>query len=222
MKTVTKMFVIIALAAVIVFSMTACGDEPKKTGEESSYVGITLKVTKEQVWERTGESAISEAYAEYKDTDEVSIVNSGGTEIGLGDILGGYLNFSVSEPGADDLVSWDELKVMFGEWENVTTDDSTAKGNAIRLITSTGRTLQRERIYGVSANLGLEKLIYVYVNKDCKITGDQPSGGPAALVLDLSLKKGWNLLCRREYSINGQPAVTVDMRQPVDFRWVLF
>jgi hypothetical protein len=224
MKTVTKMFVIIALTAVIVFSITTCINQQKPV--ESSYVGGTLKVTHEQVWERTNDPEISKAYEKSTITGDISIVTLAEDEIGTGDIQNGFLNFSVGNPGTENLSTWDVLKEEFYEWKNVTIDAPDTVGNVITLITDTGKMLGRERLYGTDTKLGLESIIYVYVNKDCKITGEYNdvsiNGYYTATILDLSFKRGWNLLCRREFfDIDGRNAVTMEIKQPVDFRWVI-
>jgi len=231
MKTVAKMFGIIALAAVIVLSMTTCGDS-QKSGEESSYVIGTLKITNEQVYKRTGNNTISEAYEEFTGTYHLKIVTINETEVGTGEIVDGSLTFGISSPGIENLIGWDELKDLFSNWKDLTASNLTVKGNMITLITSsdeeTDKKVLREKLYGTVTKSGLEKVMYIYVNKSCNIKGDYNTGSDngnnwhTPTILDLPLKEGWNLVCRRDYTDNeGKNAITMELRQPIGFKWVI-
>jgi hypothetical protein len=224
MKMVTKMFVITVIAAVIVFSMTACSVDQKKQAEETQYAGVMLNVPNEQVWNLIDGYTISDAYEKSTLTSGVSIVTLTGDEISTGEIKGGVLTFSVTEPEADNLLVWDVLKALFNDWNDVTIDDLDAKGNVITVNIDAGGRLNREKLYGTNTLLGLESIIYIFVNKNCRITGEYKDGSYwyTAGILDLPLKRGWNLLCRREFlDMSGEDAVSMEMKQPVDFRWAI-
>jgi len=234
MKTINKMFVITVIAAVNLFSITACAEEQQQqqaSTVEFPYVGNTLIVSGEKVWEQTVDHKISGAYAESTVTSGVSIVTLDRVKIGTGNIINGFLSFSVSDPGAENLLAWDDLKKIFYEWTNVTIDDPTANGNVITLITDTNAKLSKGKLYGTNTQLDMDNIMYIYVDKDCRITGDKSEGEEPGVrywytidILDLSFKKGWNLLCRREYYDNtsGKDAVSMEIKQLVDFRWVIW
>jgi len=227
MKTVTKMLGIIAVAAVIVFSMAGCGDSQQpRSSVEASYAGGTLMASGEQVWERTGEYTISDLYVKSDITSGVKIVTSNGTEVATGDIKGGYLNFSVDDLEDDALIGWNELKEIFNEWKDVIIDEPSTNGTTVTVSTDEGAKLNREKLYGNTSILGLESVIYIYVNKDCKITGEINEDGDeqiTTVVLNLNLRKGWNLLFRRDIdNLNGKKAVLIEVRQFVGFRWVKY
>jgi len=231
MKTVKKMSVIAVIAALNLFLITACAEAQQPSTVASPYAGNTLNISGEQVWEQTNALKISEAYAESTVTCGVSIVTLNKIKIGTGNIVNGVLSFSVSEPGAENLLPCNDLKEkIFYEWTNIAFDDPTVKGNVITLITDTNARLSNGKLYGTKTELDMDNVIYIYVDKDCKITGDKSSGKKSGerfwvttANLDLSLKKGWNLLCRREsYGSTGDDSVSMEIKELVDFRWAIW
>jgi len=228
MKTVKKIFVITVIAALNLFSITTCAEAQQSSTVEYPYLGSTLNISGEQVWEHTNSHTISGAYVKSTVNSGVNIDNFAKDRISAGNIKNGILSFSVIDPGT--LIEWDNLIKIFYEWNNVTIDDNTVKSNVITLVTDTGGKLEKEKLYGTNTQLDLESVIYIYVDKDCKITGEYSEGTESGIrywytanILDLSFKKGWNMLCRREFLDNsGKDAVSMEIKQLVDFRWAIW
>ena len=237
MKKTANLFksslVLTAFAAMFVISIAACSNDPAEN-IESPYLSKTLIVTNEQVWEHTNANKPSEMYTKSTVNIGVNITALNGATIGLGEIKNGVLSFTVNEPGSGNLQALtDRLDVIFREWKDVAIDDPNTMGTIATPSFSNGtRRLLKEKMIITSTSFGLEEILHVYVDRDCKITGNKNEGmNPGenyyytANNLDLSLKEGWNLLCRTEVygsDQDGRDAVSMEIKDLVDFKWAIW
>ena len=224
-------FCFITLMAVIVFG-TACSNDPADNGVDPHLGNKTLIVTNEQVWEHTDSNKPSEMYTRSTVNSGIHIIlGSNGESIGSGEIRNGILNFSVAEPRSENLAGWNYLSKLFPEWEDLAIDDPNTMGNIITPVFSTGtHRLLREKMANTNTTFGLEEILHVYTDRNCRITGNHGEGmipGEryyiTGNILDLSLKEGWNLLCRKEvYGLDGRDTVTMEIKNLVDFKWTIW
>ena len=242
-------------AAAIIFLMAACRDtvDNNNSGNINNngpthYTG-TLRMGG-QVWARNRETnRINDmAYLKYTGGDKAILVfpafsyNPEGKIIqsrepaGSGTIKNGFLNFTIDELAEEKLINSDNLKELFREWDNVQITPSTVKGNIIYPETIDGRRLNREGLTGTRSSINLESILYIYISGDCQITGS-PGGGKTGddhfsftdSDLNLSLKKGWNTVCRKQTYIAdsnneeyGYEKETIEIKNPNDFKWVQY
>jgi hypothetical protein len=251
MRSIIKKTGIAARAAVIVFLMAACRDTVDNGNNGNNgpthYTG-TLRMGG-QVWVQNRETnRINDmTYLKYPGGDMVIQVfpafsyNSEGKisesweQAGSGTIKNGFLNFTIDELADGMLINSDNLKELFSEWDNVQIEPSTVKGNIIYPETTDGGRLNREGLTGTRSSISLESILYIYISGDCQITGS-PGGKKnrddhfsiTDSDLNLSLKKGWNTVCRKQtYTANsdteeyGYEKETIEIKNPNDFKWVL-
>jgi len=239
MKIIFKILGTFVLAAVIVFSVAACetGNNDNDTDGTTHYTGA-FKIDKEQVWQGTGSNKLSEVYEKF-DGDRGINVNvylpTGDGKynptkvLGTGKIEKGLLSCDVPEPKTDDLMECDDFKSWFSEWKDVDCAP-IVKGAYLGLVTSDNEWPNREKMSGSDDSLWLESIWYIYVDTDCKITGTPGDGirpGDAFYEtpenLNLTLKKGWNTVCRKQL-LQGNRGIETDsvkVKNPNDFKWVL-
>ena len=255
MKKIAKLIAAIAFSALIV-SVTACSNNTDDDGENPYLAKNTLTVSDQQVWKRNREATkISQAYLEYSINHGINAFVAmpvageqyfGKIPVGSGNIAGGKLNFVV--PALDEnahLLNWDYFKDFFSRyWKNVKVNNESTnaeiKGNMILLesldaYNDPDGMLDRQGIFGTNVSLDCETILYFYVNKDCRITGEKNNfyiDGQYFFEtegdLSLSFKEGWNLVWRKElYGIFVSGHATIDMeiknpiRNPENYRWVM-
>jgi hypothetical protein len=241
MKNIFKILVAVVFTSLIVFSIAAC--ETGNNNNDTDINGPTLysgafKINKEQVWEGTESKKLSEVYKKFDGDREISI-NDYWAEgdgkynptkvLGTGKIEKGLLTCDVPEPKAEDLMEWADFKFEFSQWDNIDCIPKV-KGAYLRLVTSDNEWLNREKMSGSEDSLWLESIWYVYVDTECKITGTPGEGirpGDAFYEtpenLDLTLKKGWNTVCRKQL-LKGNRGIETDsvkIKNPNDFKWAL-
>jgi len=250
--------IIIITAIAIVFIAACFTDpygEVENT--ESPYIKNTLIVSNQQVWkENRIATKISEVYSKYKSSHVVvgsirtSQVPYSGFA-GWGDIANGILSFEDSGLEGLALLDWESsnpavpcLKMYFPEWKNVNVSDTDVKGSNIMLLVYDEDefknlvyygALLRERITGTGTTITCDRLYYFYVDRDCEITGDSTSNYIPGLYyyttennLSLSLKKGWNILIKKETygtTFNGHARIDWEIKKPIkspeQFKWVI-
>ena len=252
MRSIIKKISAAAPATAIVFLMAVCCDVSDSGNSGNSgptHYADTLRMGG-HVWARNGETnRINDmTYIKYTGGDKAVYVfaafscNSEGEitesreQAGSGTIKNGFLNFTVNELAEEKLIDSDNLKELFREWNNVQIAPSTAKGNIIYPETSDGARLNREGLTGTRSSISLESILYIYINGDCQINGS-PGGKKTwddhfsftDSSLNLSLKKGWNTLCRKQtYTADnnneeyGYEKETIEIKNPNDFKWVLY
>jgi hypothetical protein len=241
MKNTAGFFKAAVFTAVIVFSMATCEDTTDEPGDISNgpthYEG-TLKISKQQVWEGTDSNKLSEVYKKFEGERGISVnvywpdgsgKFSPTKNLGEGKVEKGLLNCEVPEPEAGDLMEWDNFKFEFSAWDDLACVPAETKGTYLRLVTSENEWLNREKMSGSSDSLWLESIWFLYLDTECRITGN-PSEGirPDAFYetpenLDLELKRGWNTVCRKQL-LQGDRGIEVDtmlLKNPSDFRWAI-
>jgi hypothetical protein len=217
-----------ALAALIVFLMTACGDDKKS--EQTYYGSNALVIANEQVWLRNySTNKVSQAHEKYNGKDyDVTVFNEYVEEIGSGTIYGGKLSFTVTVPG--NLLEWEKLKRNFGnttegEGWDVEIDKNTTKGTFILLVTDEDKyQLFKEGLSGTSSSVSDEAVYFIYVDTDCTITGNSKEDTRVMYTFNpftLKLKAGWNTLWYKQtYTSSGMSSFFMDIKNP-DLKWVL-
>jgi hypothetical protein len=229
----TVHFVYIALAAVIVFGVSGCNND---TNSEQTYYGSnTLSIVNEQVWLRNySANRLSQAYEKSYESYDITVLSEYmlgeySEEIGFGTINGGILNFTVNVP--ENLVGWDKLKVFFniiteGLGWDVEIDDETTTGTFIEILTNVEDeyVLMREGVSGTNNSISDETVFFIYVNRDCTITGESKTDEQVMYTFNpfiLRLKKGWNTIWYKQtYTTSGVSAFFMDIKNP-DLKWVL-
>ncbi|MDR0444226.1 MAG: hypothetical protein LBH44_12565 [Treponema sp.] len=248
MKTIRKLFCVIVLAAV--FLMTACDDTGNDAGNidhiddnnvPTHYSG-SLTINGQQVWERNINSnrVNEDSYYKYKGNADVIVLTDFSYDgqgnltpypkpAGSGKINNGILSFEAAPLEQENMVDTDALKIFFKEYDAVKIEPQETMGNAIMLVTSDGKYyLNREGVIGLNSSLIMEFILYMYVDRNCRITGS-PSEGPAGdyfyrtdSALDISFKKGWNTLCRiSNWDKSGYENVSMEIENPNNFKWAI-
>jgi hypothetical protein len=236
MNNIVTIFKAAVLAAVILFSMAAC-DTGGDDNEPVHYDG-PFTINNQQMWEGTNSNKISEVYKKFEGDREISVYeyDSEGDGkygpvkiIGSGKIENGFLNCDVPEPDVGDLMAWNDFKFVFSAWTDLACAPYSAKGTYLRLVSSEGEWLNLEKMSGSNDSLWLESIWFIYIDRDCKITGT-PSDGirPDAFYetvenLDLALKRGWNTICRKQL-LTGERGIETDsvkIKNPADFKWTI-
>jgi hypothetical protein len=241
MKIIVKMFKVAALVALILFSMAACdtGVEDIENNNGPTHFDGSFKISTQQVWEGTNSNKISEVYKKFEGERGISIKaywpDGNGKfnptkSLGRGEIGKGLLNCEVPEPDAGNLMEWKDFKFEFSAWDNLACIPETTKGTYLRLVTSEDEWLNREKMSGSRDSLWLESIWFIYIDRDCKITGTPSEGirpGDAFYEtvenLDLVFKKGWNTICRKQL-LTGERGIETDsikLKNPNDFRWAI-
>jgi hypothetical protein len=226
----------IVLLAIIAVGVSGCGDD---TGGEQTYYGSgTLKITGEQVWLRNySTNKLSQAYEKYYEKQHDVIVlgeydnetSEYSEEIGSGTINGGELNVIVNVP--HHLLEWDKLKVLFniiteGEGWDVSIDEDATNGTFIEILTNDEDEymLVKEGVSGTTSSISDEWVLFVYVDRDCTITGESKVDERVMYTFNpftLRLKRGWNTIWHKQtYTTSGRSSFFMDIKNP-DLKWVL-
>ena len=250
MKNFTRIPLMVILAVVIVFAASSCDEDP----EDSRPYGITnfgdaLKDTA-LVWDLNRQTnKVSEIFVKFTEDRDISVrvvvpdgaVKPNWTEIGAGQIAKGILSYSVDKPDQDKLLTKADLITrVFDFWNSVEISAPDLKGNFLRLFTNLDEPLSRQGYVGEELSLGQEIIHYIYVDSDCMITGSGKSDGILIDTsgygtntsyftdsLDLSLKAGWNTICRKQtfYAEGtehaGKANFSMEVKNPLDLRWVI-
>jgi len=251
---------IVFLMAAAVFALLpmACDNAAETTDNNSNdtngpthFEGV-LKVSNEQVWLQNkeakrqsdewyykfqGEDTAINVFAVYSldDHNEVTSSPAAWKQAGSGNINKGILNFQVEALNEENLVNTDSLKnYIFKEYDNVTIDPPDVMSNNILIETSDGANLNREGLFLKYSSIGVESVLYVFVNKDCRITGapivktwgqgSKPYYSRTEDPIDISLQQGWNTLYRTEVfdRESGYDNVSMGISNPNNFKWVLY
>jgi hypothetical protein len=238
-----------AMAGAIIFLLAVCSDTVDSGNNGPTHYTGALSMSG-QMWVQNGETnrINDKTYLKYtggnkeisvfpafSSNPEGKIVQSE-EQAGSGAIKKGVLSFSVDELAEGMLIDSDNLRELFREWNNVEITPSTVKGNIIYSETADGYRLNREGLTGTRSSISLESVLYIYISGDCQITGS-PGGEKTwddhfsytGSSLDLSLKKGWNTVCRKQtYTADsnneeyGYEKETIEIKNPNEFKWVLY
>ena len=141
--------------------------------------------------------------------------------------------------------TWFTLRSFFREWKDLAVDPPASGriGNvAVLVAVSTGDSgqvsagvLDRQGISGTRTTISCETILYVYVKDNCRITGTADTGFlPGNYYystdgdLDIALKKGWNLLSRKETygtDFSGSAVIAMEIKNPIknpeQYRWTI-
>ena len=239
MKRITKLFGIVALTVVILFSMTTCSDDPLGDKGENPYKGEILLVADEQVWEHTDVNRIKGAYKISLENGYINIYSPENDIMDVGPITAGKLSFTLGKPEKLYEISNPVFDKVFHEWWDdaaVAEGSGTIKGNTVLSMWFHGDDgmyglMFREKLVGTGTSIALEDIVFIYVDGDCRIKGNSKSGMVpgtgyfASQDLDLTLKQGWNMVCRKmlygseEIGIN---VISMELKNLVDFKWAIW
>jgi len=218
---------IVALVAIIGFSMTACpedgGGGPVSFGDELNLSG--------QVYTVSYPDYFTPSYAKFEGNLTL-------TGTGTGKIEGGQLTYTAGVPtGLTSITSVVGGLASLG-FSDPTVSDDTAKAASLEIdITSSYYDLTKEnstaKISDTSISGSSEEVMFIYVDKDVTITA---TGGNVTDYIDgigidvtiknlkLSLKAGWNAIdIYQKYSVGvdgGTGTLSVSVGNP-DLKWVL-
>jgi hypothetical protein len=246
MKSVFKVLGVIALVAVIGFSMTACptgdNDDGGNNGGGNAVIGAKLELSGQVYTMVTNQANYTITYPEYKGNLTLSD-NIGGNVT----ITSGKLSYTIETPS--NLVTWDYIQDdYFYNYDNVTVSDQNVKffsPNFNKYDANTSYSLSKRNM---SVNIGntsgtqtFESVMYVYVDKDVTVTGkgktetDTEDGRTSTHKTNnfsLALKNGWNAIYTKSiYSATypaGNPSAatsttgteTISLSNPA-LKWVL-
>ena len=260
MKNLNYALKVIVLTIAVALLMTACDDDTNNY-RDAMYLGATLEFDGQQVWgQNKTATRVSQVYTDFtKDlyVDVATFRLPGASEgpnfveqsVGSGKIENGILSFKVEELESGNLLGWLNLSAYFNEWwENGTNAKilpSGTKGNVITVsafeygnnnvpdMQNKIGTLNLEKFVGTYVSIGLEWIRFIYVDRDCQITGNPVDDGMMnsnyfyhADTLDLFLREGWNMICKKEtygtYSQKGYAIIEMELKNPSDFRWAIW
>jgi len=248
MKNNKKILGFVALATIIIFLVLACSDSSDDDGIKygPTNYGATMSFSGEQVWIPKDSTRISESLL--KSTVDRTIYPifiiydfnlprpyiKSFESVGSGNIVNGILNFTVEEP--DDLQLYDSVTLLwaaFNEWYGLSAidiDDKDTMGSKLMIVTSDGAIpsegIVRERLSGTNTSISAEYVWYLYVDRDCTITASKALYDDSAYIhtfnaFNISLKKGWNTICKSEtYNTGGTPTYSIQLKNPYH-QWVI-
>ena len=130
------------------------------------------------------------------------------------------------------------FRSFFKEWIDTKINPSGTLGNVAILMSKSSEgsgALDRQGMIGTGTTITCETILYVYVNQDCQITGKYGAGYVPGNYyystegsLNLTLKKGWNLVSRRETygtNFNGHAKIGMMIRNPISnpesYKWTI-
>jgi hypothetical protein len=249
MKSIVKIFKVAALAAVILFLMVTCDTGVDDDDNGPAHYDGTLMISNQQVWEQNREATKQSDDWYYKFEEDKSInvfavfsydaeerITSTYQLAGSGKIDKGLLSFEAGVLSSENLVNAGTLFPIasFKEYADIKVSPPETMGNIILPVTTTGERLNREGLFLLHSSVGLESIQYIYVDRDCQVTGNpdiitwvQESLSYISRTessIDLSLKKGWNTICRMEVfdSSSGYDNVSMGIKNPNNFKWVIY
>jgi hypothetical protein len=247
MKNTIKFFGIIALVAVIGFSMAACGGGGGGGGGGGSggsgALGKSLSLSGQVYTEEMNLDGIisGKGGSLYKYTPFTgSVYALTSTVGGTGSITNGKLSFTVGAlpdselqvigSGGDALDLGEYFTGDIYKDLKVTPADTKSMGLDFDELSKMKMDLQMK---GTSYSMNMEMVIYVYVNQDCVITA---TGGTATMTgagsvmggsmimkaanMNLSLKEGWNVMNVKATSSTGVGTMSIKTGDLSSCRWV--
>ena len=247
MKNYVKMLAVFALFALLVLTVTACGDTTENDPSPTQYVGETMAFDGHQVWSRNYETKkISNIHFRFEGNCKIAgIVELPYhypdppviIQVGEGTIENGILSFTVEQPATEKLLKNGEdiLYFIFREWWNdddgdgfadtISIDPPDVRGNIATLVSGDGEFLNWEFFAGTKTSLSGEYVWFIYVDKPCTITSETVVDTDLHYTfnqLHLTLNAGWNTLCKKEtYTTTGNSSYSFTIKKP-NFTWVIF
>ena len=243
MKKTTKLSGAAVLAAVILFSLVTCGNASDDSGGkkgERPYKGQILVVANEQVWEHEDNAhRLGDAYFESTENGVIYIYSIDSDTLAEGEIIDGKLSFTLGELKNVYEIDDDVLDTVFHNWwDNVSVVEPIDKKigiNAVKSMYYHGDEgayglIFKEKLVGTSHSIALETLVFIFVDEDCRITGDVKHGMVpgtgyfASEPLDLPLKQGWNIVSEEMlYDMyHVEMDISLEVKNLVDFKWAIW
>jgi len=233
MRNFFKVFGIIALTAIIGFSMTAC---PEDDGGGPVHFDDKLELSGDVYTVDYDEDSWFPEYIKY--TGTLTLKSDVG---GSGKIEGGKLTYAIEVPPAAKLESITGIKTIWAQMglSSITISDESAKWVQIQYLGVSGssdydRVDKREssgKISESSVSGTYQQVMFVYVDKDVELSakgGTVEDGEMKTTIKDvsLSLKKGWNAIHVEESASTnfetetGTGTRSFSLGNP-ELRWVL-
>jgi len=233
MKNVIKLFGVIALIAVIGFSMSACGgggsdDDDINGGDDiiggDGWMGSTLKITNAQVYklqnyvydtliEFTG-SDPNLNYIDFFNGEDISLKSlneliEGNPTVTL---TSGKLNITLGKPKASSLQNW-------SSGSGITVSTTNVKVFEIYSFYSDPRGYNTIQISQTRSRIdGQDWVIYMYVDKNVKISGKNTYGNDS-VTYAMNLKAGWNSVIHSTRYLPDGVDTTYQTRMPDAIYW---
>jgi hypothetical protein len=239
MKNVFKLIGIIALAAVIGFSMAACGgggdddDDPNGPGGgggggSSGSLGETFTLSDQVYTLGVDESAVSSGgnmykYTPYTGPDRILTDGHGGT----GSITDGKISFSVGvpvvRPGSQYFTTLLGGLGLLAKDVKLQPDDTQI--NTFNFEDIKLKKEYMESKLGQSSNI-LEQVMYLYVDRDCTITSNGGTDNSSVQKItyskvNISLKKGWNVFYHTQTAATTNVTRGLVSGDSKNAKWVL-
>jgi len=232
MKNLLKVFGVIALIAVIGFSVAACS-EPDEGGGGPVFLGDTLELSGD-VYTVKYDDDYNPTYTKF--TGDLALKSVAG---GSGEIKGGQLSYKIETPTGLTAITGLKSQWTSQGYTDITISDETVKifqFDGIEPSSSTTyRSLYKENetanVSGANYSYTEESVTFVYVDKDVKVTAKgftETDEGytEKANDIDLSLKEGWNAILVKvsesgnEDNDTGTYTLSISSGNP-DLKWVL-
>ena len=232
MKNAIKLLGIIALVAIIGFSMAACDDGGGGGGGWSK-----LEISGKQVY-TAEEDFFSVDYKVFNGSRSI-ITDVGGT----GNIATGKLTYSIEIPNASSFVlaSANKAELEAMGYKNVVIKPDNAKVWVLYGFATSGSgtdgylvkenqeykiDLKNERVTGT-----YESVMYMYVEEESTISAtggevEDEDGDPITLQnIKMTLKKGWNPVCSKSTFTYSEDEwamkLQISLNDPSSTKWVL-
>jgi len=247
MKNWKKCFGFIAIVAIIGL-LVACPEDGGNDGNENhdgGFLGNKLELSG-QVYLVSVDDNYNASYQNF--IGNLSISPSIG---GSGAVNNGILNYSIGKPTNLETINVGIVESLFYYWDNLHMSKTNVKGfylSSLSVISNDYDLLQR---FSYSTSIGnnsavetSESVMYVYVDKDCTLTGNgktkevsQSEDLPFTITssnFDIAFKAGWNAVYTKSVTIttwtgaidnptneNIYSTVTVSMSAPSSLKWIL-
>jgi len=247
MKNTIKLLGLIALVAVIGFTIVACNnggnptstlgpsepsggngdgdgdeDEDEDDGDDNGVLGTTLNLSGQVytvIWDRTNIT-----FEQF--TGNRKVYSKFG---GSGSITNGQLSFRFGRPNvlknSNEMFDW-----VFQDLNNFSVSPAAARGRFLDLETPDGYLYRGNATYSVTGNIGSrteERVAYIYVDRDTTISASYTVDSgvdtysfpytPATNAFHITLQKGWNAL----YGKIATDTMTYSLGNPTSLKWVI-
>jgi len=223
MKNWRKCSGIIALVAVIGFSLAAC-DNGNDNGGGGGALGATLNLS-------------GQVYTVDWDADYYTLVPYTGNSAvysdlgGSGSITNGQLSFGIGIPS--EMEKLIEYFGWFSDLENFSLSPTAAQGNFLSLGTPTGYLSRENSTFSSSEGVS-EEVMYIYVDRDTTISASRTvkteefedeeydAYTMTTNAFNITLKEGWNSLHSKwTYTRSGDETLTISLKNPNNLKWVI-
>jgi hypothetical protein len=212
MKNTVKHLGTIILITVIAFSMAACPTGSGSSGGGGGqiggeYLGSSLTISNQQVYNH---KKLGEAWTEY--TGNKTVISMGRfDQLGTGTITNGKFSFKAGVPPNNELILLEDTRYI-GSYRIfditdpsnffISSSPSDTRAVVLRILrfsSDDGSLLKIDSNFNNLAGSTTEEVIYIYVDRDCTITGpERIESAEVFKKYNISLKKGWNVMNSKE------------------------